>query len=174
MSKYVKQLVMDEIRNRLKGVNDALLVDLIGMDTDKTFLLRKMLREKDIRVLVVKTSLARVATRGTPLEKAFEGMSGSTAVCWGASDFVQLSKEVLAIQEETQFEKFTTRGGVMDREQLTKDRVKEVSKWPSRTEQLSLLLGQILAPGANLLSQLKAPGGALASQIEKKSKGDEA
>jgi large subunit ribosomal protein L10 len=174
MSKYVKQLVMDEIRNRLKGVNDALLVDLIGMDTDKTYLLRKKLREKDIRVLVVKTSLARVATRGTPLENAFEGMSGSTAVCWGASDFVQLSKEVLAIQEETQFEKFTTRGGVMDCEQLTKDRVKEVSKWPSRTEQLSLLMGQILAPGANLLSQLKAPGGALASQIEKKSKGDEA
>jgi len=62
----------------------------------------------------------------------------------------------------------------MDREQLTKERVKEVSKWPSRTEQLSLLLGQILAPGANLLSQLNAPGGALASQIEKKSKGDEA
>jgi hypothetical protein len=35
-------------------------------------------------------------------------------------------------------------------------------------EQLSLLSGQILAPGAKLASQLIGPGGALASQIEKK------
>jgi ribosomal protein L10 len=61
----------------------------------------------------------------------------------------------------------------MDREKLTPDRVTDISKWPSRAEQLSLLLGQILAPGANLLSQLASPGGALASQIKQKGEGEE-
>ena len=54
----------------------------------------------------------------------------------------------------------------MDGEQLTPERVKEISKWPSRTEQLSMLVGQILGPGSQLAAQLIGPGGALASQVK--------
>jgi len=39
---------------------------------------------------------------------------------------------------------------------------------------LSLLMGQILAPGAKLSAQLLGPGAALASQIEKKAEESEA
>ena len=174
MSKYVKQLVTDEIKHRLANVSDVLLVNVIGMNTDNTYALRKKLREKDIHLLVVKNSLARRATEGTALAPAFEGVEGTLALCWGASDFVQLAKEIIEIQKEPRFEKLQTRGGVMDREKLSPERVKEISKWPSRVEQLSLLLGQILSPGATLLSQLSGPGGALLSQIQQKGEGDEA
>ena len=51
--------------------------------------------------------------------------------------------------------------------------VADVAKWPSRTEQLSLLSGQILSPGANLASQLISAGGALASQIKQKAEPEE-
>ncbi|HYW78713.1 MAG TPA: 50S ribosomal protein L10, partial [Thermoguttaceae bacterium] len=77
------------------------------------------------------------------------------------------------LAKDDQFEAFEPRGGVMDGEQLTAEQVAEVSKWPSRTEQLSLLLGQILSPGANLVSQLGGPAGALASQIEQISEGED-
>ena len=56
----------------------------------------------------------------------------------------------------------------MDGAKLSADDVTAVSKWPSREEQLSLLVGQILSPGANLAAQLTSPGGKLASQIEQK------
>ena len=46
------------------------------------------------------------------------------------------------------------------------EKVKEISKWPNRQQQLSILLGQILSPGAKLLSQINAPGGALLSQYQ--------
>ena len=174
MSKYVKQLVTNEIRTRLSGVNDALLLNVIGLDTSKTFSLRRMLRDKNIHLLVVKNSLARRATEGTPLSAAFGGVEGSLAICWGSTDFVQLAKDIIEIQKQPGFDKLETRGGVLDEEQLSAERVTEVSKWPSRVEQLSILMGQILAPGARLLSQLAAPGGALASQIKQKSEGDEA
>ena len=55
---------------------------------------------------------------------------------------------------------------MMDGEVLSADRVREISKWPSREEQLSLLVGQILGPGANLCSQLVGPGRSLASQVK--------
>ena len=61
----------------------------------------------------------------------------------------------------------------MDGEQISADQIAEVAKWPTRTEQLSLLLGQILSVGSRLNSQLIAVGGALASQISEKAKGGE-
>ena len=50
---------------------------------------------------------------------------------------------------------------------LSSEQVGEVSGWPSRTEQLSILLGQVLRPGASLAGQLTGPAGALASQIQR-------
>ena len=69
-------------------------------------------------------------------------------------------------KDTEEFEKFEARGGVMDGEQLTPERVKEISKWPSREEQLSMLAGQMLGPGSQLSAQLIGPGGKLASQVE--------
>jgi ribosomal protein L10 len=127
------------------------------------------LREKDIELLVVRNSLAKRATEGTPLAPAFEGVEGTLAVVWGGEDFISLIKEVTKLDKSKDYEEFEARGGVMDGEQLSADRVREISKWPNREEQLSIVSGQILSPGAELASQLVAPGGALASQIEKKS-----
>ncbi len=170
MSKYVKDLISKDVASRLEGVNDALLVNVIGMENEKSCALRKQLREKNIELLVVKNSLARRATEGTPLAVAFEEMEGSLAILWGGEDVISLAKEVTSIVESGDFEPFEARGGVMDGEALTADKVKEISKWPNRAEQLSLLVGQILGPGATLNAQLLGPSGALASQIEQKSK----
>lgn len=170
MSKQLKNLIASEISQRLSGVNDALLVDVIGMNSSSTYNLRKELRGKNINLLVVKSSLARRATEGTPLGNAFDGGEGSLAVVWGGEDFVSLAKEIVEIQKKPEFEKCQARGGVMDGERLTAQKVQDISKWPNRVGQISIVLGQILSPGSQLLSQLCAPGGALASQIEKKSK----
>lgn len=168
MSKYVKNLITDDLKGRLSGVENALLVSVAGMDANKNSRLRSMLRGKNIELLVIKNSLARRATEGTPLAAAFEEMEGSLALVWGAEDVVSLTKEVVKLTEDKEFAPFEARGGVMDGGRLNADQVKEVSKWPSRQEQLSILAGQILSPGANLVSQLTSIGGALASQIKQK------
>jgi ribosomal protein L10 len=170
MSKQLKNLIASEISRRLAGVSDALLVNVIGMNSSSTYNFRKELRGKNIHLLVVKSSLARRATEGTALGKAFEQGEGSLAIVWGGDDFVSLAKEIVELQKKPEFEKCQARGGVMEGEQLSAEKVAEVSKWPNRVGQISLLLGQILSPGGQLLSQLESAGGALASQIEKKSK----
>lgn len=172
MSKYLKQLITEELKSRFDGVGDALLVDVIGMEANSNVELRKELRDKGINLLVVKNSLARRATEGTPLAPAFEGASGTVAIVWGGEDVVSLAKEVTRLAGEDKYEPFAAKGGVMDGSALSAEDVKQVSKWPSRTEQLSLLVGQILGPGATLAAQLKGPGGKLASQIESKSEGE--
>jgi len=173
MSKYLKQLITDDLKKRLDGVGDLLVVDIAGLEANKNVELRKKLRERNIQLLVVKNSLARRATEGTALAPAFEGVEGSAAVVWGAEDIVSLAKEITKYAEDKAYDKFAAKGGVMDGSKLSADDVKKVSKWPSRAEQLSLLVGQILSPGATLSAQLLGPGAKLGSQIKKKSEGEE-
>ena len=168
MSKYVKNLITDHLRNRLQEVNDAVLVDLVGLDANSNTRLRKELREKNIHVMVVKNSLAARAVEGTPLATMFEDLTGSAAICWGGEDIVSLAKHVVRLAQDKEFDRFEARGGVMDGKRLSAEEVAAVSKMPSRLEQLSLLIGQILGPGARLAAQLLGPGGALAGQIAQK------
>jgi ribosomal protein L10 len=174
MSKFVKNIVSQEIAKQLEGVNDALLVNVIGLDSNETVVLRRQLRQKNIRLLVVKNSMAKRATEGTPLAAAFDGIEGANAIVWGSDDIVSLAKEISKLdQDRVEFEAFRTTGGVMDGERMSPERVKDVSKWPSRAEQLSLLVGQILSPGADLSAALLGPGAGLASQIDQKSNDEE-
>ncbi len=173
MSKLIKDLITNQLKHELDGVQDLLLVNVVGLPANRTAALRKELRQKNIKLMVIKNSLARKATEGTQLAAAFEGSHGTLAMVWGASDIVALAKEVVRLAGNKDFAPFEARGGVMGGAALKADEVKAVSKWPSREEQLGLLLGQILAPGALLASQLGGPGGALASQIKQHGEGED-
>lgn len=167
MSKYVKNLIAGDVLRRLDGVQDAILVNVIGMDSSSTYQIRKTLREKNIGMLVVKRSLAARATEGTSLRAMFDDRVGSMAIVWGCEDFVSLAKEIVKIDKAKTFEKFEIKGGVLDGEALSAEQVIAASKWPNRLEQISILIGQVLSPGATLVGQLLSPGGKLASQLEK-------
>lgn len=166
MSKYVKELLSDTVRQRLDGVQELVLVSVAGMTANRAHRLRMELRGKNMQLLVIKNSLARRAVAGTALAPAFEGIDGPAAIVWGGTDIVDVAKEVTRLAGDKQFEPFVPRGGVMDGSPLSSDEVKAVSKWPSREEQLSLLVGQILGPGGRLASQLISAGGILAGQIK--------
>ncbi len=167
MSKFLKDMLAKDLASRLEGVEDCVVANVIGIDSNTTTDLRARLREKGIKLMVVKNSLARRATEETSLAPAFEGLTGTAAVVWGAQDFVSLVKEVVALdKEEDELEHFKAIGGAMGGEKLTPEEVKQISKWPTREEQLSLLVGQILGPGSQLAAQIKGPGGQLAAQVK--------
>jgi ribosomal protein L10 len=173
MSKLVKDLITDHLKQRLTGAKDLFLVNVVGLNAIKNSLLRKQLRDKGMQMMVVKNTLARRATEGTVLAAAFEGLAGTSAVIWGDMDAPVLAKEIVRLQALKELAPFEAKGGVVDGSRLSADEVVAVSKWPTREEQLSLLMGQILSPGASLVSQLISAGGALASQIKQHAERDE-
>ena len=167
MSKLVKRLVSRDISGRLDGVSDAVLINLVGMKANDSCELRKLFRGKGISVLVVKRTMAARATEGTTLRPAFNDVKGSMAIASGCEDFVSLAKAVTEIVDSGQFKLLEVKGGVMDSDPLSALQVKAISKWPNRQEQISMLVGQILSPGANLSGQLVGGGRKLASQVKK-------
>jgi large subunit ribosomal protein L10 len=168
MSKVVKNMLIDDLRSRLTGVSDCLLVNVIGLNSEKTSKLRAELRKKNIQLQVIKNSMARRATEGTPLAPAFDGLEGSLAIVWGSEDVVSLAKEVIRLAEAKEFQGLEARGGAIEGAKVPAAQVKVVSTWPNRPEQLSILAGQICGPGATLSAQLIGIGGTLAGQIKQK------
>jgi large subunit ribosomal protein L10 len=175
MSKQVKEMVMDELRSRLNGARDLLVVDVSRMDALSTNKLRLSLRQKQISMLTIRNSLAKrvLDDAGAALEPVLEGPS---TLVWGGQDVVALSKEIAAWADK--IEHFNIKGGVVEGGGLDSEGVKRLSKSPSREELLSKIAGAILGPGSQLAAALLGPGAMLASQIkslaEKEGEGAEA
>ncbi|GHT31476.1 50S ribosomal protein L10 [Planctomycetales bacterium] len=167
MSKFVKQLIIDGVSKRLENVQYLLLVSLSRLDANTNKNLRALLASKNINLLAIKNSLAGRATEGTPLGPLFKNLAGSFAVCWGGTDIVALAKEIVKLTKDRALEGFEIKGAVLDGEAMNAAQAVEISKWLSREEQISVIIGQAVGIGAKLASQLNATGGALASQIVK-------
>jgi large subunit ribosomal protein L10 len=167
MSKVVKKLIARDISSKLDGVSDAIVANIVGMTGNENYNIRKTLRDQGISLLVVKRSLAAMATEGTSLRPAFDNQAGSLAILWGCEDFVSLVKSIKKLADSGAFPKFEFKGGVMDGEAMTGEQVQKVAKWPSRLEQISMLVGQILSPGSTLAGQLVGPASTIAGQVKK-------
>ncbi len=165
MSKHVKNMLIDDLKTRLNGVGEVIVVSLGRLDAIQTSQLRQTLRKKKIHLQLVKNSLARRATLDTPLAPAFDKHEGMLAIAWGGEDVVDLAKELDRLSGVKEYEGFEFRGGALDGARLEPADVKSVAKWPSRGEQLSLLSGQISSLGARLSGQICSLGGVLAGQI---------
>jgi large subunit ribosomal protein L10 len=165
MSKLIKDMLVEDLKSRLRDVGDVIVVSLGQLDAQKTTQLRQTLRTKQIHLQLVKNSLARRAVEGTPLAPALEKAAGMLALAWGGEDIVDLAKELDRLAGEKDFEGFECRGGALDGGRLEAGDVKRVAKWPSRAEQLSILSGQISSLGGVLAGQITSAGGGLASQI---------
>jgi len=165
MSKLVKNMLVDDLKKRLDNVAELVVVSLGRLDAQKTTQLRQTLRKKKIQLQLVKNSLARRATLGTPLAPAFDQTEGMLAIAWGGEDVVDLAKELDRLTAVKDFEGLECRGGALDGARLDAGDIKRVAKWPTRSEQLSILSGQISSLGGLLSGQILSAGGALASQI---------
>jgi ribosomal protein L10 len=167
MSKYVKQLITNEVKNRLEGVQYLMLVNLTGINANLNKNIRASLAGKGINLMVIKNSLANRATEGTPLAPVFKNLAGANAICWGASDIVALAKELVNLSKSKELKGFEIKGAALDGEAFNASQAVEISKWLSREEQISVIVGQIVSIGAALSGQIISVGGAVASQIAK-------
>ncbi|MBI3467969.1 MAG: 50S ribosomal protein L10 [Planctomycetes bacterium] len=164
MTKRIKQLVTKSLRDSLEGVRDVLVVDLTGVDAVTDNQLRAKLREKAIRLMVVKNSLARQALQQAGLKTVSEQLQGPSALVWGGDGIVELAKEITAWAK--QIEQLGIKGGATDGEALSAADVEALSRLPGRAELLGMVVSRILALGARLAGALSAPGGRLAGQVK--------
>jgi large subunit ribosomal protein L10 len=165
MSKPVKQMMRKNLAKRLAGVQSVAIVGFSGLDAQQTYEMRGRLAEKDIRIRVVKNSLAKQAFADVGLDLAVDLLEGPCAVAWGADNIVSVVRELLDIQKSASA--LTVKAAVLDGEVFHGEQdVQRLSKFPTRTEAIGQVVQCILSAGANLAACLVGPAGQVAGILK--------
>src|SRR5258708_6459534 len=89
-----KQKDLEALTGQFQNASAAMLVGFHKMTVAKDLELRNQLREAGVTYEVVKNTLARIASAGTPFEQAADHFKGVTALALSNDDPVGLSKAI--------------------------------------------------------------------------------
>ncbi len=165
MSKPVKELILADYKKRFDDVEAALVIDIRGMDANDNNALRIDLASKDIRVTIVKNSLARKAFAGTGLEPIIGSLQGPSALAYGAESVVDVARELVAWARK--LEHLELRAAVLDGELFEgKDGVARLSQYPTRLEAQARAVQLVLTPAATLVAAMLGPPSGILSIVK--------
>ena len=168
MSKLVKQMEITALEKTFSGVRDLVLLAPSKIDSTLDFNFRKQLREKKVRVQMVKNSLVRRVFEAQGVKLDAKLWTGTTLIAWGADSIKDLSKAVdelikaIEKKDPKQKDKLKVKTAVADGIPVAMDMA---MKMPTRLEAIGEIIGMILGPGSSLAACLTGPGGQVASQI---------
>jgi large subunit ribosomal protein L10 len=159
MSKELKKLIVNEFISDYKGVNNFIVVSFKGVNTQQANVLRKDLSEKDIKLKVVKNSLASIALKEIGVPALGQILEGPSAITVSDNDPVILAKVLTKWSKEISSLKIV--GGLVDGEMLSLDDIKTLSAIPSREVVLTQIVFAIQAPMVQLANVFNATASSL-------------
>ena len=169
MSKYVKELMMDQLRSDLDGSRSVLILDLKGLDAIAEHQFRRDMRKKSIRVRALKNSLARRVFSEMGMDGLSRYLEGPSVLVWGGDGVAELAKEV-STQVKT-LKKPEIKGGAVDGVVIGPNQVEDITKLPSREQLIGRVVSLALAPVQRILALANAPAGSLMCQLKTMSEG---
>jgi large subunit ribosomal protein L10 len=164
MSKYVKELMMDQLRSDLDGSRSLLILDLKDLDAVAEHGLRRDLRKKSIRLRVLKNSLARRVFADMGMDGLSRFLEGPSAMVWGGEGITELAKEISS-QVKT-LKKPAIKGGAVEGVVVGPEQVDDITKLPSREVLIAQVIALLLGPARETLSLLSTGGSTLVGQLE--------
>jgi large subunit ribosomal protein L10 len=175
MSKKVKSLIEKELSTKFGPLDGVAVISPVGIDGIKNNQLRRRLREKGMRMTIVKNRLARRAAEKTKLKGFDKLLDGPSAVIYGNASIATIARTLMEARKSD--EKLELRGIFFDGETYIGEKgVEQVSKMPTREEAIANIVALVLGPGRKLLGAIKGPGGklgAILKTIEEKAKSKE-
>lgn len=157
MSKPVKGMIIDAYKERFAGIEGAVIVDLRGLNAIENNELRNELRTRNVRVTVVKNSLARKAIAGTPLEPVGASLVGPAAFAYGGDSVVDVARQI--IEWSKKLKPLEAKAAVLDGELFSgEEGVRRLSQFPTREEAQAKIVSILLAPARNVVGAATGPG----------------
>lgn len=110
------------------------------------------MREASLEYKVVKNTLAKRASEGTPVEAAKNTFRGPVGVAISYKDPALLAKKVLEFVKAN--EKLKIKGGIIEGKACETKDIKAISELPSRETLLAMFIGAMQSPLSKLVAVL--------------------
>jgi large subunit ribosomal protein L10 len=161
MSKKIKQMEMDSLKQAVKGVRDLVLLSISKVTCQADNQMRLALRKKNIRMHVVKNSLCRRVfdELGIQLKSPWEG---PTTLAWGADSIAELSKELEQYRKKND-KNIKVKAAVADGQEVT---FQQALDMPTRPQAIGRVVMLALSPASRIVGGLLGPAGRVAGQIK--------
>ncbi len=151
LTKNKKVEIVNAITEEFK-TSDALVVcDFRGLDVPAIEVLRVAANEADVKVRVIKNTLASIAMKNADMEGI--ELTNTNIFVWG-EDQLAVTKVVAKFAETN--DKFVIKTAYIDGEISDAAKVEALSKMPSRDELIGMLLQTWMAPVTNFTIGLDA------------------
>ena len=150
MSKYVKELMMDQLRSDLDGSRSLLILDLKGLDAVAEHQFRRDLRKKSIRVRALKNSLARRVFTDMGMDGLSRYLEGPSVAVWGATGSPSWPRRSRPRSRNSRSPQI--KGGAVDGVVVGPDQVEDITKLPSREALIGRWSSLVLAPAQRIVS----------------------
>ncbi|MEO6810895.1 MAG: 50S ribosomal protein L10 [Isosphaeraceae bacterium] len=164
MSKYVKELMMDQLRAELDDNRSVLIIDLKGLDAVAENRLRLDLRKKNIQMRAIKNTLARRVFNDAGLGGLDQFLTGPNVAVWGGDGVAELAKELS--DQVKKLKKPEIKGGAVDGIVIGAKQVEDITKLPSREALIGRVAALALAPVQRVVTLANAPGSGLLGQLK--------
>jgi len=151
-----KKQHVEEIADKLRASETAVIVDYRGLDVAEVTELRKQLRESGIDFKVYKNTMMRRAVEAAELNELDELLVGPNAVAFSNDDVVAPARILNNFAKE--HNALELKGGVIQGQVATYDQLKELADLPNYEGMVAMLLSVLQAPIRNLAYAVKAVG----------------
>lgn len=157
MPKAEKLELVAKFKEYMDSANAVVLSDYSGLTVDQMNKLRKSLREKEVRYLIAKNTLLKIAAEssGGGLEQLADYWNGPTAVAFTDGDPSAGAKTLFEFAKSTKkLGKPEFKAGVVDGVFYDKSQLERLAKLPGRDEMLAMVVGVITSPLSSLVGTL--------------------
>jgi large subunit ribosomal protein L10 len=143
----LKQPVVEEIANAIKGAQSVVLVDHRGLTVEKDTELRRLLRAEGITYKVYKNTLLNFAFKGTEFEALAPYLEGPSAIAISTTDATAPARVMCKFAKTA--DKLEIKAGVVEGKVFDAEGIQKISAIPSKEELISKLLGSLQSPITN-------------------------